>query len=71
MSDDLVEIPFGDKNAENATLLLAAAEELGLDPHVVRTVEGGFSVPKEVHDKAFPKKGGRRKKDDQTESEEG
>ena len=55
MSDE-VEVPFGDKPSDQATLLLAAAEDLGLDPGVVRTTEGGFSVPQDVHDKAFPPK---------------
>lgn len=41
--------------SDNATLLLAAAEELGLEPEVVRTSEDGFVVPQEVHDKAFGK----------------
>lgn len=53
MSDD-VEVPFDDNATDTAVLLLAAAEDLGLDPHVVRTYEGAFVVPKEVHDKAFP-----------------
>lgn len=54
MSNELVEIPFGNKNAETATLLLAAAEELGLDPSVVKTSEGSFVVPAEVKAKAYP-----------------
>jgi hypothetical protein len=37
---------------DNAVLLLAAAQELGLDPGVVRTYEGGFGAPDEVLDKA-------------------
>lgn len=48
-----VEVPFDDKTADNAVLLLAAAEELGLGPEVVRTSEGAFVVPEEVRDKAF------------------
>jgi hypothetical protein len=51
---DEVTVPFGDNTADNAVLLLAAAEELGLGQEVVRTTEGSFVVPKEVHDKAFP-----------------
>lgn len=48
-----VEIPFGGKNAETATLLLAAAEDLGLDPQVeVRTTDSAFVVSEEVADKA-------------------
>jgi hypothetical protein len=50
---DEVSVPFGDKNMENAVLLLAAAEELGLGPAAVKTSEGAFIVPKEVHDRAF------------------
>jgi hypothetical protein len=55
MSDE-VAVPFGDNPSDQATLLLAAAEDLGLDPGVVRTTEGGFAVPEEVNDKAFGKK---------------
>lgn len=50
--DQTVEIPFGEKANEQATLLLAAAEELDLDPSAVRTGEGVFVVPSEVADKA-------------------
>jgi len=57
---DKVEIPFGDNASETATLLLAAAEELGLDQSVVGTVEGGFLVPSEVNDKAFPPKAAKK-----------
>lgn len=54
---DTVEVPFGDNPGETATLLLAAAEELGLDAGVVATdSEGVFHVPSEVNDKAFGKK---------------
>ena len=56
MSDETVEVPFSANNEETAVLLLAAAEELDLDPAVaVRTSEGNFVVPKEVADKAFGK----------------
>jgi hypothetical protein len=48
-----VEVLFNDNPSEQATLLLAAAEDLGLDPGVVGTTEGAFVVPQEVHDKAF------------------
>jgi hypothetical protein len=48
-----------DLTKENAEKLLSAAEELGLDPSVVRTSEDGFVVPSEVADKAFPPKKGR------------
>lgn len=50
--------------AENAILLLAAAEELGLDASVVATdsSSGSFVVPDEVADKAFPPKKAAAKK---------
>jgi hypothetical protein len=64
---DQVEIPF-DKPSKQATLLLSAAEELGLDASVVQTTEGGFRVPQEVNDKAYPPKKSAKKK---SESEEG
>lgn len=49
-----VEVPFGDNPSETATLLLAAAEELGIDQSVVQTnSEGAFVVPEKVRDKAF------------------
>ena len=57
---DKVEVAFGDNPSETATLLLAAAEELGLDQGVVGTVEGGFLVPSEVNDKAFPPKAAKK-----------
>jgi hypothetical protein len=53
---DQVEVPFGDNPSDQAVLLLAAAEDLGLDADVVRTAEGAFVVSQEVHDKAFPPK---------------
>lgn len=56
MSDE-VEVPFGENPAETATLLLAAAEDLELDPGVVRTTSDGvFLVPEEVAAKASPTK---------------
>lgn len=48
-----VEVPYGDKDSDNAVLLLAAAQELDLPPSVITTTGQGFVVPKEVHDKAF------------------
>lgn len=39
---------------DNAVLLLAAAEEAGLDPAVVKTSDEGFHVPVEVAALAFP-----------------
>lgn len=50
-----VQVLFDDNQTENAVLLLAAAEELGLGAGAVRTVEGAFLVPEEVRDKAFEK----------------
>lgn len=52
MSDEVI-IPFDQKVNDNAVLLLAAAEELGLPADVVRTTEGAFVVSQEVYDKAF------------------
>jgi hypothetical protein len=60
MSEAQVEVPFGDDASETATLLLAAAEELGLDPGVVATQEGAFLVPTEVNEKAFPPKAAKK-----------
>lgn len=49
---ELVEVESGDNAGDTAVLLLAAAEELGLDANVVQTQSGGvFLVPKEVADK--------------------
>jgi hypothetical protein len=53
MSDVLV--PFGENPGETATLLLAAAEELGLGQSVVRTSDAGFLVPEEVAKKVDEK----------------
>jgi hypothetical protein len=53
MSD--VQVPFGDNPGETATLLLAAAEELGLGQSVVRTSDSGFLVPEEVAKKVDEK----------------
>jgi hypothetical protein len=53
--DETVEIPF-DNPREQAILLLAAAEDLELDPGVVLTTEGAFVVPAAVAEKAYPKK---------------
>lgn len=52
MSEDKVKVPG--LTEDNAVLLLAAAEELGLDPRtvVVSPSEGAFVVPSEVADKA-------------------
>lgn len=51
MSD--VTIPFDGDSSDTAVLLLAAAEELNLGAGVVKTTEGAFVVPQEVHDRAF------------------
>lgn len=37
-----------------ATKLLAAAEELGMDPTVVRSQSDGFKVPVELHQYLYP-----------------
>lgn len=52
MSEDKVKVPG--LTEDNAVLLLAAAEELGLDHRVVAVSpsEGAFVVPSEVADKA-------------------
>lgn len=48
-----VRVPYGDKAGETATLLLAAAEDLDLDPAAaVRTSDGAFVVDEEVAKKA-------------------
>jgi hypothetical protein len=65
----MAEVPFDKKPSDQATLLLAAAEELGLDPSVVQTYEGGFLVPQEVYDTAYPPPKKKSKK--KSESEEG
>jgi hypothetical protein len=46
-----VQVPFGENPSETATLLLAAAEELGIGQSVVGTIEGAFLVPPEVADR--------------------
>ncbi len=50
---EYVEVPFEGKAEVKATLLLAAAEELGLGQGVVQTRTGAFYVPAEVNEKAF------------------
>jgi hypothetical protein len=48
-----VQVPFGDDQQETAMLLLAAAEDLGLDASVVSVnSDGGFNAPEEVAKKA-------------------
>ena len=47
-----VRVEFDDNMSEAATLLLAAALDLELDPSVVRTEEGAFVVPEEVANEA-------------------
>lgn len=51
---DQVEVAFGDNPQETATLLLAAAEDAGLDPAVAVRTSGDatFVVPAEVADAA-------------------
>lgn len=41
---------------DNAVLLLAAADELGIPRHVIRTTRQGFTAPDEVLAKAFGEK---------------
>jgi ribonuclease E len=43
-----VTIDFGEKNSENAILLLGAAEALGLPATSVRTGQGKFVVSEEI-----------------------
>lgn len=50
--EEEVEVEFGDDPAETATLLLAAAEEAGVDQSVVRTGTGVFYVPASIAKKA-------------------
>lgn len=52
--DDSAEVvvSFGDNPKETATLLLAAAEDLGREPGVVRTGEGVFYVTADLAKKA-------------------
>jgi hypothetical protein len=45
---NVIEVPFGNNASETATLLLAAAEELGRDASEVRTTAGAFLVPEEI-----------------------
>lgn len=53
MSDDDKTVTVPGLSHDNAVLLLAAAQELDLDPGVVRTNGlGGFEVPAEVASKA-------------------
>jgi hypothetical protein len=49
-----VKVPFDANPTDQAVLLLAAAEELDLGPSAVKTSEGAFIVPEEVHQRAFP-----------------
>lgn len=44
------EVFVNGKTPEVARALLAAAEDLGFDPIVVRTANGGFVVPDQVWD---------------------
>jgi len=52
VSENYVEVPFEDDPGEQATMLLAAAEDLGMGQEVVQTRSGAFYVPEEVRDKA-------------------
>jgi len=53
MSDEIL-IAYGDNPGDTATLLLGAADELELEPWVVRNQpeDNGFLVPVEVAEKA-------------------
>lgn len=52
MSDEVF-VPYGDSAQETATLLLAAVEEEGAEPAVVRSSsDGGFYVPEALAQKA-------------------
>lgn len=44
----MTEMQTFSSTAENATHLLAAAAELGLDKHVVKVTSGGLQAPDEV-----------------------
>jgi hypothetical protein len=61
-TNEPVEIAFDDDPGKQATLLLAAAEDLDLDQGEVRTTAGGFLVSQEIAEKAFPKKKAAAKK---------
>jgi len=52
MSKNTVEIPFEGKAGEKAVLLLAAATSLGLPAAEVKTIGGGFRVPREIAEEA-------------------
>jgi hypothetical protein len=50
---DKKQVPYGDDPSKTATLLLAAADDLKLDPGVVETTSDQvFKVPAEVAEKA-------------------
>lgn len=53
MSDVLMKLTVHARG-EMATKLLEAADELGLDPGVIRSQSKGFLVPTEVHQYLFP-----------------
>ena len=50
---ELVKVPYEGKASDKAVLLLAAAQELGVDSRVVQAQSGHFLVPAEVADQAF------------------
>lgn len=54
---------------DNATLLLAAAEDLKLDKGVVRVEQNGLTAPDDVLDKAFPPKKAASKSTSKNEKE--
>ena len=53
MSDVLINLTVHARG-QMATALLAAADDLGLSPYVVKTTSEGFRVPVEIHRHLFP-----------------
>ena len=60
LADENIEVPFEGDAQDKAVLLMEAAQSLDLPKQVVRTGNGVFIVPKEVHDKAFGKSGAKK-----------
>ena len=50
---EMVGIPYGPKPTEQAILLLAAAEEMGLPADVINIGGNGFVAPAQVAERAF------------------
>lgn len=53
MSEVLMKVPVV-LRGKMATSLLKAAEELGMEPSVIRSQSDGFKVPQEVHEYLYP-----------------